>query len=387
MGTRKTILLICPFATPNLGGVETHIDKLISQCVRNGYYVTLLTYQPLTRKIKSLSFEKGKGFEIHRCSWFGIGLFTKLEKFFPLVFLYLFPGLFVISLSYYLRNFKFISCIHAHGLVAASVSRVLTLIRKKRSVVSTHAVYNFDKRKLLSFIVFNIFKGFDSVLAVSEVSKSELIHMGLDEKLVKVHPNWIDTNIFKPLGGKKRMGELTINKKFNILFVGRLIEKKGIILVLEAARLLNNIGFHVVGTGPLSGIVKSISDECENIRFYGILQQDSPQDLEKLLCLYNCCDYLISPYLYDEGYSATLIESIACGTPVIVPNRGSPPTFLSNEVAVYLPFVPQTEDLVNVLRELCAYPKSEKVVEKCRNFALEKFGPSNSNIIIEAYER
>ena len=43
---------------PNIGGVETHLNDLVSGLVQNKYEVFVLTYLPLTAKVKSKIVEK-----------------------------------------------------------------------------------------------------------------------------------------------------------------------------------------------------------------------------------------------------------------------------------------------------------------------------------------
>jgi glycosyltransferase involved in cell wall biosynthesis len=386
--SKKNLLIICPFARPNVGGVETHIEKLTNYAISKGYYVALLTYQPLTTNDVGLSLEKGENYEIHRVSWFGRGWFPKLEKYFPLLFLYLFPGLFITSFLYYRQHKDEITCIHAHGLTAAFIVKLLnSIFGKRRSVVSTHAVYQLVERPLLANLFRFVLHDFDKILAVSEVSKQELIKIGLDAKKIEVHPNWIPTEIFKPLSKVDYKVLPEVKEKFNVLFIGRLIDIKGIRLFLDAAHAIPNIGFHIVGNGPLENEVKNRTSDHTNIYYYGILKQTAPRDLNKLINLYSLCNYLVSPYLYDEGFSAVLIEAVSCGTKVIITKRGSPPTFLDDSVAVYLGPKPTSQELIMLLKKLQKdnLPKSAYSAI-CRNFALKNFGPNNADVIINSYE-
>jgi glycosyltransferase involved in cell wall biosynthesis len=374
--SQKHILLLSPFAHPNIGGVESHLQKLIAYLTSKHYYVTLITYQPLTTKIKGLPYEKHPSFEVIRINWFGHNWFNKLEKYFPLVFAYLFPGLFLGSLKYYLNNYRKIDCIHAHGLAAAAVASILKTLHPKRIVLSTHAIYQFSRRPFLKNIVVKLFKHFDRILAVSEVSRQEIISMGINPSQVLVHPNWIDTKIFSP---QKPIS----HSQLNLLFVGRFIPQKGILLILETAPKLPHINFHLVGSGELEPEVIRTQKNNSNIFYHGFLSQTKPNDLHQLINLYNQSDYLISPYLYDEGFSTTLIESIACGTKVIVPRRGSPPTFLSPETTVYLPKVPKTAQIINTLSGLSF--KNPQSIQACRRFALSNFSSKNAQVIADSY--
>lgn len=385
MPDKKKILIICPFAKPNLGGVESHIAKLIDYATSKGYYIILLTYQPLTRNIKGEHFEKHENYEIHRVQWFGVGLFNKLENYFPLVFAYLFPGLFTKSLFYYLKNHKNIHAIHAHGLATCAIVRILTSIYPKNSIVSTHAVYDFKNRPLLQSIIKLLLNGFNTILAVSEVSRKEIIEMGIPEEKVKVHPNWIETDKFIMLDRNKAKEALGITAKHNFLFVSRLIEKKGILQFIQLAEYISYADFHIVGNGPLEEKVKEAQKLNTNIKYYGTLMQENKEEFIKLINLYNACDLFISPYKYDEGFSTTLIESLSCGTPVMVPNRGSPPTFLSEEVTIFLSYDPMIQEVAERALNIINQKKVIKR-EKCREFAVENFSSKNADIIINSYE-
>ena len=157
-------------------------------------------------------------------------------------------------------------------------------------------------------------------------------------------------------------------------------------MLLEASSSLTDIGFHIVGNGPLENEVKNQASSHPNIHYYGILKQSDATDLNKILNLYSLCNYLVSPYLYDEGFSAVLIEAVACGTKVIVTKRGSPPTFLDESVAIYLSPEPLLQNLIKLLQKLqkSGLPKS-RYTENCRNFALKYFSAKNADIIIDSY--
>lgn len=377
--SKPKILIICPFVKPNLGGVETHIEKLTHAIISKGYYPVIITYQPLTRKAHGIPHEVHPDHEIIRQTWFGNGWFNKFEKYFPLQFLYLFPGLFFCSLKYYLRHHREIICIHAHGLVSATVVDLLNFIHPKRTVVSTHAIYHFSSRPLLSFFIKLILNPFDKILAVSQVSLEELTTLGIPLKKLAVHPNWIETNKFKPLKNKNK-------KTHDLLFVGRLIEMKGVLLFLEAASKIPSVRFHIVGDGPESNTVKKYAQNYSNITYYGSLSSFEAPQLKKLISLYNLADYLVSPYLYDEGFSSVLLESLSCGTPVIITDRGSPPTFISKNVSILLSKNPTSQELISLINKLFKSSVSKISPPECRNFALSNFSPRNSDIITDNYQ-
>ena len=45
---KKGVLILTPFFSPNIGGVETHLDNLVSILDEKGYKVFVQTYSPIT---------------------------------------------------------------------------------------------------------------------------------------------------------------------------------------------------------------------------------------------------------------------------------------------------------------------------------------------------
>lgn len=380
------ILVISPFAHPNIGGVESHLSKLTKYLIGKGHFVYLLTYQPLTTRVRGPVREKSHNLEIHRIPWLGCNLFPKLEPYFPLVLLYLSPGLFVGSLLFYLGHHKEIDVIHAHGLAAALVAKIISKIYPKRTIVSTHAVYSLEERKLLAFLVKLLLQSFDAVLAVGEPSRQELIAIGLDEKKVKVHPNWVDLSIFKPVGREEAKKELGLGK-FVILFVGRFLEKKGVKILLEVAKKFGEeVEFVFIGGGGLESEVKEASEKQKNVTYGGKLFQDKPEELAKLIKYYSAADFLASPVLYDEGFSTVLLEACASGTPIMISKRGCPKYFLDETVAVFLSREPSVDEVVGKINFYLQNPeKLRELQSNCRPFAERHFSEKNADVILGSY--
>lgn len=380
----KKVLIICPFARPNLGGVESHLDKLLNYLGKKNVYAYLLTYQPLSLPIKGDKFEKGFNFEIHRFDWFGTGWFNNLENIFPLSFAYLFPGLFIKSFVFFAKRPNQIDCVHAHGLAAAAIAKVIKWFFPVRIVVSTHAVYRFGERPFLAGMIKWLLSSFDEILAVSEISKQELTAIGLDENKIKVHKNWIDLKIFSSKNREKCKKELRLKGKV-ILFVGRMIEKKGVGFLLKAAESFRDINFVFIGDGPFRSKIEQKTKKLKNVVYVGKLMQDKKDDLEKLVKYYSAADLFATIPTYDEGFGAVYLETIACGTPVLASNKGSLPTFLDESVAKLVE--PTQSNVDSAIKEIMqGKPKLlKKMQENCREYAVKYFGDKNAKVIFDSY--
>jgi hypothetical protein len=93
------VLILTPFFSPNIGGVETHLDDLVDILKDKNFKSYVLTYQPLMMDIKAPSVETKGNTEIHRIEWFR-KLFYLVEPYPALDFLYLTPRLFIANKFY-----------------------------------------------------------------------------------------------------------------------------------------------------------------------------------------------------------------------------------------------------------------------------------------------
>lgn len=102
-------------------------------------------------------------------------------------------------------------------------------------------------------------------------------------------------------------------------FIGRLDEEKNVRTLLRVAELLpDHIKFRFIGDGPLRSELERCADS-ERISFTGWVDHDDvPSELNKLRLL-------ILPSSPTEGLPTTILESLACGTPVFAtPVSGVP---------------------------------------------------------------
>lgn len=360
----KGILILTPFYYPNIGGVETHLTDLAVELSKT-YKVFVHTYSPITTiNVSYKKFEKQKNLEIHRYPWFGKSLFHKLEKFPLFDFLYLTPYLFLRTFFWMLFNHKKINIIHSHGFNGAFCGLLLSKIFNKKHIISTHAIYDhLDTSFILKYTLNNS----DHILCLSKASAKQLIKWGINENKISVYKYWIDLNIFKPIQKKET--------KFSVLFVGRLIEKKGIKILVNTAKLLPNIQFVFIGTGPLTEYLKNL--KIKNILFLGKIEN------KKLPEFYSKYHIFCAPSLYEEGYGRVVMESVACGTPVIASNRGGLPEALDSSVAILIKPTTTTTLKKAILEMQKNYNKYQKT---CRPYALKNFSTKNLKLITRFYE-
>ena len=129
-----------------------------------------------------------------------------------------------------------------------------------------------------------------------------------------VIPNGIDLEEFHPrVPGLKKFSD----KRINILFLGRIEERKGLIYLLRAYKILektfSNLRLIVGGEGPLkSNLEKWVKkNKLKNVIFEGKVEE------EKAPAYYASCDIFCSPAIFGESFGLVLVEAMACGKPVV----------------------------------------------------------------------
>ena len=100
------------------------------------------------------------------------------------------------------------------------------------------------------------------------------------------------------------------------LFVGRLSAPKGILPLLQEFVSLPDYDLHVIGDGEMQTELERQFGTVPNIRFLGRMPQS------KLVPAYQEATALIFPSLVPETFGLSIVEAMACGTPVIVRDAG-----------------------------------------------------------------
>lgn len=386
----KNVLILTPFFSPNIGGVETHLDDVCEYLRKHGFKIYVITYQPLTTKAKGLRVEKKENLEIRRFPWFGYNWFPHLEKIPFAVFLYLTPGLLFYSTLFLLKNRKKIDIIHAHGLNAAFIGLVGSKIFHKKFVINIHTIYRLKRRPLLAFLVKSILRHADTVLAVGGVGREDLVGIGLESKKVKNYIYSVSHELFKPLDKKvccKRLG-LPLDR-FIALFVGRFVAQKGIKVLVDSIRYAHpDILFVFVGEGPDEKYIREISVDFKNI----LLCDSVPND--ELIYYYSAADCFSWGSIDGDIIGKVCIESLLCGLPIIAPNRIElfgvtrkvSPSALPEGVGFLIE--PTAKALAKKLNFLSQNKHIlEEMRANCREFAKENYGFKNIDLIIKSYLR
>lgn len=122
--------------------------------------------------------------------------------------------------------------------------------------------------------------------------------------------NGVDVKQFQPHSDKN------INRKVKLISIGRLVEQKGYIYLLEAIKNMENVELALVGDGNLMGRLKAMAEKKNiNVTFLGMIEHDRVADYLREANIF------VLPSL-NEGMSNAILEAMACGLPIIATDTG-----------------------------------------------------------------
>ena len=256
----------------------------------------------------------------------------KLNYYFA-VFLQICSVLFVI-----LRNRIRFDIVHAHfayptGFVGAIISKIF----KKPFVLMVHGsdiLDNWQNEKFAKkrkFAIRYALTNADKIICASSYMKKQVTD------LIGIHKNAIVISYGINLS-KFQIQQLAPNnnKEKTILFIGNLIPLKGVDVLINAfeivKRQIANLKLNIIGEGYLKDELKlSIKQKGldKEITFLGIIKN---KELPKYL---NHCNLLCLPSR-QEAFGVVLIETMACGKPVVASKIGGIVDIVQSEEAGYL---------------------------------------------------
>ena len=170
-------------------------------------------------------------------------------------------------------------------------------------------------------------------ITVSEGLKARMVGLGAEAEKIHVFRNGVDLNLFQPIDRDKTRAQLGWQTR-TLLSVGNLLELKGHHLIINAMHDLPGYRLVIVGSGTEAGNLRKrchASAVADRVDFIPDISQD------KLRTYYGAADALILASS-REGWPNVLLESIACGTPVIATSVGGIPEVIkSREAGILLP--------------------------------------------------
>ncbi len=181
------------------------------------------------------------------------------------------------------------------------------------------------------------------------VCSAELARLGRAADPVSeflVIPNGVEIGRFRPV---KRLA----NPKVKILFIGRLIPRKGFQRVVQALPKLRTLArqpfeVEVVGAG---GFRSSLGELAEQLSVSDLIRYVGPVPYEKLPESYQYADIFVLTSL-SEGMPSVILEAMGCGLPIVASDVGGNNEIVREGENGYLITGDNTEALASRLAQL-----------------------------------
>lgn len=192
------------------------------------------------------------------------------------------------------------------------------------------------------------------VLAVSD-SLRDAAAMLSKRQDIKVHRIGIDLLRFAPTdraAARSAVAEISLLPGQVVLFVGNLLQTKGVLDLLSAMSEIKDVGTHLVyvGAGPLAA---EIVRQARVLELQDRVHLLGPRPNSEVPMLINAADVVVLPS-YKEGLPISLVEALACEKPVIASSVGGiPEVIVHNRTGLLVPPA-NSKALARDLRRLLA---------------------------------
>lgn len=204
---------------------------------------------------------------------------------------------------------------------------------------------------------------------------------------ISIVPGGVDIDHFRPTdqaAARQRLGWPTQGP---IIFcVRRLVKRMGLENLLDAFALVTSSHprstLVIGGRGPLAEELKARAKNLgHRVIFAGFIPDASLPDA------YAAADFSIVPSVALEGFGLITLESLACGTPVIVtPSGGLPETVRALDPSLILPDS-SVKSLETALHLALSQPAALPSRARCRDYAVQTFAwPVISRQVLSVYQ-
>jgi len=225
-------------------------------------------------------------------------------------------------------------------------------------------------RKLLQYVL----RRADSVIAVSQALKQTMVQLGIPERKISSIPNGVDTEKFFPLSREQARQQLGLQCSRMLLSVGNLTSNKGFDLLIGAfpivTEILDKKDIHlaIVGEGPFRNELEAM---IFKLRLESRVHLIGAVPHAKLRLWYSAADVFCLAS-HREGWPNVILESLACGTPVVATPAGGIPEILNSEILGVLTERDERKIAGAIVSALNKEWMSEELVNYARNYSWDR---------------
>ena len=205
-------------------------------------------------------------------------------------------------------------------------------------------------------------------VTVCAALKDRMVEIGAQADKIHVFRNGVDLELFRPMDQASCKQRYQLSRT-TLLSVGHLIERKGHDRVIEAMTELPDCDLLIAGGGELDLELKALVEQLglsDRVRFLGELKQDQLPEL------YNAADIMVLASS-REGWANVLLESMACGTPVVATDIWGTPEVVNSPAAGQLVLERTGTSIAKGVKTLLqSYPRREDTRSYAEGFSWQQ---------------
>lgn len=267
--------------------------------------------------------------------------------------------------------------IHFHvlwwgGLLAAAWAKWKRIPTIYETVLQESDTPSVIKQESFGWLKLWLLRQFTAIYAISDALAQDYLDSGFDPAQVFVLPNCLDTELFRPINQPWEKAKLREKlglpgNSIVILFVGSMIKRKGIDLLIDSfisvSKEVENLFLWIIGPSNLSenpsldqdfvdSLIKEMVQADLNDR---VLVSGLIQDRQSLSDSYRAADLFVFPSR-NEGLPNVALEAMASGLPVVVSDLpGLKGITKSGENALVIP-IDNSDKLSDAIKTLINRP-------------------------------
>jgi glycosyltransferase involved in cell wall biosynthesis len=209
-------------------------------------------------------------------------------------------------------------------------------------------------------------------IALTDFSRDKFIEGGLPAGRIKVKPNFLlnDPGVGAGSGGYA-------------LFVGRLSVEKGLDTLLKAWKTLGDkIPLKIAGDGPMRQEVERLLGGLKGVEYLGRCEHS------RIIELLKEAAFLVFPSeWYEAGTPLTVIEALACGTPVVISALDSMNESILEGVTGFRFATGDASGLVSCVEDVLRWPALASIRASARIQFEQRYTPDrNYQTLMQIYQ-
>ena len=278
-------------------------------------------------------------------------------------------------------GYGLINSLQKHNVKAPIVQTIHGVLADEYAQAALHGGLTL-KQQLANLLMWQLAKHEEQaakkstlIVTISQYSKKKMLqYYDVDPAKIRLVPNGVDTDRFIPEGEcEKIRRRVKLGSRQMVLFVGRLIPRKGVGYLIEAAKQVTkerkDTMFVLVGNGPMRLQLVSNIEAAGLKRNFVFLGDVSEEDLPQI---YRCADVFVLPSI-QEGQGIVLLEAQASGKPVVAFNVSGIAEAVKNKETGLLVKPGSSDELAQgILKILSDNSLQEKMGKKGREFVLRE---------------